>query len=151
VLWVDRAKLGPVAFDVDALTRWFADTVRGFNGVARVNVVDDLGRADTTTDAIARRWIRMFRPGTESYPGLKALVAVTLQPFYTVGGSQPGSHGTPHDADAHVPLAFLGSAIRSGRFGQKANTVDIAPTLAALLGVTPLERLDGRVLREALR
>jgi arylsulfatase A-like enzyme len=28
---------------------------------------------------------------------------------------------------------------------------DIAPTLADLLGVPPLEKLDGRVLAEALR
>jgi hypothetical protein len=28
---------------------------------------------------------------------------------------------------------------------------DLAPTLARLVGVTPLEKLDGRVLTEALR
>jgi len=30
------------------------------------------------------------------------------------------------------------------------NTVDIAPTLARLLGLTPAEPLDGRVLTEAI-
>jgi hypothetical protein len=29
--------------------------------------------------------------------------------------------------------------------------VDMGPTLAAIVGVTPLERLDGTVLREAMR
>jgi arylsulfatase A-like enzyme len=33
----------------------------------------------------------------------------------------------------------------------KVNTVDIAPTLADVLGITPTERVDGRVLREARR
>ena len=32
----------------------------------------------------------------------------------------------------------------------RVNTVDIAPTLAQLLGLTPAEPLDGRVLTEAL-
>ena len=32
----------------------------------------------------------------------------------------------------------------------RARVVDIAPTLAALLGVTPLERLDGVILRNIL-
>jgi arylsulfatase A-like enzyme len=30
-------------------------------------------------------------------------------------------------------------------------SVDVAPTLAAMLGIPPTERVDGRVLTEALR
>lgn len=36
------------------------------------------------------------------------------------------------------------------RVERRVSTVNIAPTLAALLGVSPTEPLDGRVLREVL-
>ncbi|HKS07568.1 MAG TPA: alkaline phosphatase family protein [Gemmatimonadaceae bacterium] len=151
VLWIDRNALKGAPFDADALSRWFADSVRTIPGVLRADVIDHMTRVDTTTDAIARRWLRMFPVGVESYPGVKALVAVTLKPYLYLGAGDVASHGTPHDYDARVPIAFLGAPFARSRPTTKANVVDIAPTLAAVLGVTPLERLDGRVLREILR
>ena len=38
-----------------------------------------------------------------------------------------------------------------GRYDTPARVVDMAPTLADVLGVKPLERLDGVILREAVR
>jgi len=60
------------------------------------------------------------------------------------------THGQPNDFDAHVPLVFWGPGFRRGVYPGRVNTVDIAPTLARLLGLTPSELLDGRVLTEAI-
>jgi arylsulfatase A-like enzyme len=49
-----------------------------------------------------------------------------------------------------VPIVFYGPPVKPGRYGSFVRTVDIAPTLARMLGVTPTERLDGRPLAEAL-
>jgi arylsulfatase A-like enzyme len=49
-----------------------------------------------------------------------------------------------------VPLIFYGDGIRAGRYDAFVRTVDLAPTLAALAGVKPTERLDGVVLTDAL-
>ena len=54
-------------------------------------------------------------------------------------------HGTPWDYDRRVPLIFWG-AWTSRSTETPASTVDIAPTLAKELGVTPEERLDGIAL-----
>ena len=56
------------------------------------------------------------------------------------------SHGTPHPFDSHVPLVFAGPGIAPGRHPARVRTVDIAPTLAAILGVRPMGTIDGRVL-----
>jgi arylsulfatase A-like enzyme len=75
---------------------------------------------------------------------------VTLAP-YSVWGWSVATHGTPHDYDSHVPLIFYGPPFRPGRYDGFVRTIDLAPTLAAALGVRPTERLDGVVLTRALK
>jgi arylsulfatase A-like enzyme len=78
-------------------------------------------------------------------------MVVTLRPF-DAWGAPLGSaqHGQPSDLDTHVPLILWGRGILAGTYDQRVNTVDIAPTLARLLGLSPFSLLDGRVLKEAL-
>lgn len=62
-------------------------------------------------------------------------------------GSQRGtSHGSPYEYDRAVPLVFFGGGIAAGSVPGRAAPVDIAPTLADLLGLEPPAELDGRVL-----
>jgi arylsulfatase A-like enzyme len=41
--------------------------------------------------------------------------------------------------------------VKRGRYAEFVRTVDLAPTLAAIAGVAPTERLDGVVLKQAVR
>ena len=124
----------------DRYARIWVEELRRTSGVLRADLVSELTAADTATDVIARRWVHMFAPGDP------VRAVVTLTPFsYWVGVSQ-ATHGSPHEYDARVPILFWGTAIRAGARDGEARVVDIAPTLAALLGVRPLEALDGRVL-----
>ncbi len=56
------------------------------------------------------------------------------------------SHGTPYLYDRGVPLIFLGAGVEPGASDAMARTVDLAPTLAARLGLPVPDGLDGRVL-----
>ncbi len=56
------------------------------------------------------------------------------------------SHGSPHDYDRDVPLIFMGPGIEPGVVTGRAAPIDIAPTLAAELGIAIPHDLDGRVL-----
>ena len=47
--------------------------------------------------------------------------------------------GRPWGYDTHVPLAFLGSGIRAGRFNDSVAPPAMAATLARLLGIDPPE------------
>jgi arylsulfatase A-like enzyme len=44
----------------------------------------------------------------------------------------------------------VAASIPAGRHERLVRTVDIAPTLAALIGVKPTERLDGSVIPEVV-
>lgn len=139
---IDRNKAVGKERHVLMIARTFAASARKLPGVMRVDVIDDLARADTTRDDIARRWLHMFRPGGD------AIVGITLDPFNYIG-TGVASHGTPHDYDARVPVMFFGPAFRHAKDEGKARVVDMAPTLAHLLGLTPAEKLDGVILGRA--
>jgi predicted AlkP superfamily pyrophosphatase or phosphodiesterase len=56
------------------------------------------------------------------------------------------NHGSPYLPDRAVPLVFLGPGIATGRVPGRAATVDLAPSLAALLGIPAPPDLDGKAL-----
>ena len=57
------------------------------------------------------------------------------------------SHGSPYDYDRNIPLIFYGSGIKPGISDAMAHSVDIATTLAGLLGVGSPANVDGRRLK----
>lgn len=143
-LQVDRAKAVGKEAALRDIARALAAEARKVRGVLRADALHELARADTVKDAIARRWLHQFRPEGA------VLAVITLRPFNTWGWSNTATHGSPHDYDARVPILFWGAPFSAGRSAAEARVVDIAPTLAALLGVPPLERLDGIPLRNIL-
>jgi arylsulfatase A-like enzyme len=80
-----------------------------------------------------------------------AELTVTLKPYHSWSSVRYATHGTPHDQDARTPVLFMGPMFIPGRYDAPIRTVDVAPTLAAALGITPTEPLDGRVLTNVLR
>jgi hypothetical protein len=52
--------------------------------------------------------------------------------------------------DAHVPLAFFGLPFRAGQYRTTSEPVDLAVTLASMLGINPPAAARGRVLTEML-
>jgi predicted AlkP superfamily pyrophosphatase or phosphodiesterase len=63
-------------------------------------------------------------------------------------GTSRGAHGSTREMK--VPLLIAGAGIRVGATPKDAKLVDVAPTIAALLGVRPPVDAQGRVLAEAL-
>ena len=56
------------------------------------------------------------------------------------------THGSPHDYETHVPLVFSGPGVPRGQRDEKVSVEDLAPTLAALLGVPAPATATGRRL-----
>ena len=127
----------------DALVRAVAEDLRGFPGVMRVDAVRELERAPPS-DHIARRWTNMLPRG------LPAELVVTLEPHHAWLTLPNARHDSPHDYDTHVPLILHGPWFRPGRYDRFVRIVDLAPTLARVVGVRPSEPVDGMVLDDAL-
>ena len=60
-------------------------------------------------------------------------------------------HGSPWRYDSLVPLVFAGPGVPHAVVARRVETVDVAPTIAAILGIAKPLRATGRVLAETLR
>jgi predicted AlkP superfamily pyrophosphatase or phosphodiesterase len=69
---------------------------------------------------------------------------------FSVGTMKGTDHASPFSYDTHVPLAFYGLAFQPGIYRTHAEPVDLAVTLASLLGINAPAKATGRVLTEAL-
>ncbi len=63
-------------------------------------------------------------------------------------GTSRGAHGSTREMQ--VPLLIAGAGVRVGAVPKDAKLVDVAPTIAALLGVRPPVDAQGRALAESL-
>jgi predicted AlkP superfamily pyrophosphatase or phosphodiesterase len=137
---LDKLRANPAA------VRALKDAVREVPGVAGAYLGDELENLPANTE---NRLARAAAAGY--YPGRSGDLIVFLRPYWLFGSGTTGtSHGSPYGYDQRVALFLMGQGIKAGRFAGDAGPMDIAPTLAHLVGVT-LASADGRVLTEALR
>lgn len=94
---------------------------------------------------IGRRVERSF------HPKVSGDVVLVSDPFWVPGKLTGTTHGSPYAYDTSVPLLIAGAGIRPGRYRDRVSTLDIAPTLAHLLGVLEPAGNEGRILGVALR
>ena len=103
-----------------------------------------LARGDIPPTEIGRRYAHSYSPEGGYY------VIGVPRPF-EVGITKGTDHATPFSYDTHVPLAFYGLAFQPGTYRTHAEPVDLAVTLASLLGINAPTAATGRVLTEALQ
>jgi arylsulfatase A-like enzyme len=75
-----------------------------------------------------------------------------LKPFIVPGREPTGTtHGSPWSYDTRVPLLWFGASVKRAVHRTPVSIADIAPTLAAILGIAAPAGSQGRVLHEMLR
>jgi len=137
----DVAALRARGVKVDSLAALLATDARALHGVSRVFTPASLAAAPPT-DRGAHLWRRLLPAG------YGWLLCATTAPGYIWSRGSTAEHGGGGTDDVSVPVAFLGAGIRARHIAGTARSVDIGPTLAAIIGVRPTERLDGIALLE---
>ena len=92
---------------------------------------------------LGRKYLNSYSPEGSWY-------VMGVPDFYTVGSSKGTDHASPYNYDTHVPLAFYGLPFQAGTYRTSIEPVDMAATLASLLGINAPTHSVGRVLTEAL-
>jgi len=123
-----------------------ADTGEAMNqaGFEGYFTKSQMARGEIPNTELGRRYAHSYSPHGGWY------VMAVPKPFQ-VGTTKGTDHATPFSYDTHVPLAFYGLAFQSGIYRTHAEPVDLAVTLASLLGINPPARATGRVLTEAIQ
>jgi len=85
-----------------------------------------------------------------SYSPAGGWYTMAVLPSFAEGSASGADHGSPYTYDTHVPLAFFGIPFQPGTYRTHAEPVDLAVTLASLLGINAPSSAIGRVLTEAL-
>jgi hypothetical protein len=141
----DKLKSDPAA--VDAVRK----AIEAVPGVFAVY------RAEELEDSPATRSPLRTAQANSLFPARSGDLLLVPKPYWPWDFSTPGksraygtTHGTPYAYDQRVPVLFMGYGIQPGEYFQSATPADIAPTLAALCGVTLAGR-DGHILYEALK
>jgi len=144
LLSADTSALRARGLDVDSIARSTLRRLQGRSGIRHVYTPRTLASAKPG-DIDALRWRNAIPPD------VGWLVCVVASPnFIWSSGKLSAEHGTLNDLDVGVPIAFMGARISARTFGRAARTVDIAPTLAAYLGIRPTETLDGKILADVI-
>jgi predicted AlkP superfamily pyrophosphatase or phosphodiesterase len=142
---LDHVALRAHGLNIDSLSALLAADLRQVPGVLRVDTRQTLARGDTARDPALRRWRHAI---PEHFP---VGAMITLKPNMVFGPTNgTARHGQNSDQDAHVVLVFWYPGVRAARYAERVSTVDIAPTLAEIIGVEPTEPLSGRVLRQVV-
>jgi predicted AlkP superfamily pyrophosphatase or phosphodiesterase len=83
------------------------------------------------------------------FPRRSGDLHIVFEPGY-MPGKTGTTHFSPYAYDRHVPVLFMGSGIKPGRYHETIRPNDIAPTLATLLDIQTPSGSSGRVLVEML-
>lgn len=134
---------GAAGGDPSEVARRLARLVEERGLVAAAYTEDDLTLTQAP-DSFAVLFRNSYYPGRAG--GYLSAYGVEIRFGYhdLVSGRTGTSHGTPYWNDRHVPFMLLGADVRPGQADGAVYTVDVAPTLAALVGVPVPDDLDGK-------
>ena len=87
------------------------------------------------------------------HPKRSGDIYVVQEPYWFLFDKGPiaAMHGSPWRYDTFVPIIFSGPGVRANTIYRTVHPADVAPTLAARLGIKPPSSSSGTPLREALQ
>lgn len=156
-LYLDRALIEDRKLDQVEIERVLAHEVTKLHGVALAVSASDLWLGGQGADAEITDQVRR-----NYHPDRSGEVYVIQDPQWQVNrrpssGEAPAgtkpillSHGTPWSYDTYVPIAIAGGKVPAALVSRQVHTVDVAPTLAILLGTKLPSGSIGAPLTEVL-
>jgi predicted AlkP superfamily pyrophosphatase or phosphodiesterase len=132
------------------------------SGAEPAAVETAIARELETCDIVERAWTRseLEAPATDGDDPFLRLYRNSFHPEragdlmvqlveYAIPAGLVATHGSPYEYDRHVPVFVLLPGAAPARLGDEIGIVDLAPTLAGLVGL-PTPPVDGRDLSDLL-
>jgi hypothetical protein len=134
--------------DLVALENRIAEALVTFPGVSYAVPTTSLERGTVPDNGLIRAIQNNYNPARSGN------VYVVFKPGYFVNNADGLSiaivHGSPWRYDTYVPIIFAGYGIKPQTVSRRVHTVDVAVTLATVVGTKAPSGAAGEVLLEVL-
>jgi predicted AlkP superfamily pyrophosphatase or phosphodiesterase len=143
-LYLNVKAFGQKSIAIADAERTARDAVKGVRGVNQALTATEVRRQQESGTASSA--------ALSFYPDRSGNLYYELKPFIVPGREPSGTtHGSPWSYDTRVPLLWFGASVKRGVHRTPVSIADLAPTLAAILGIVAPKESRGRVLDEMLR
>ena len=144
-LYLNDEKIATAKLDRMKVEHAIADALTDFDGIALAVASSRLSEQHTNSllEQVRNNY-HVSRSGD---------IYIIQDPYWFLFDKGPvaAMHGSPWRYDTHVPIFFAGSPIIDvKRVHRRVHPVDVAPTIAAFLGMTPPSSAQGIPLEEVL-
>jgi predicted AlkP superfamily pyrophosphatase or phosphodiesterase len=117
--------------------------------LAEPGIIAAFSRAEIEGSALPQDTPFLTQVRNSWYRERSADIQLVVRPYWLFGspGRTGTTHGSPHEYDTHVPILFFGPGwIEPGRIDARVEVVDIAPTLAHIVGAAVPAASEGKPL-----
>jgi len=144
-LYLDDEKIAAAKLNPIKVEQAIADSLTDFDGIALAVASSRLSaqQANPVIEQVRNNY-HGYRSGD---------IYIIQEPYWFLFDKGPvtAMHGSPWRYDTHVPIIFMGPGIKPQTVYRRVHPVDIAPTIAAVVGMTPPGSAQGSPLEEVLR
>ncbi|MEH6549643.1 MAG: alkaline phosphatase family protein [Pseudomonadales bacterium] len=144
-LYLDDVKLAQNKLDKQVVEQAIAAVLTEHEGIALA--VPESGLPALQAPAIYQQIRNNYHPLRSG----DIYIAQSPYWFMFERGPVVAMHGSPWRYDTHVPIIFAGEGIKNSTVSRLVHPIDVAPTLAALLKITPPSSSQGSVLTEVVK
>ena len=145
-LYLNREEIAARGLDFAMVSRRVAEELRELPGIAYAVSSYDLRTGAVVQTPVTDAILANFNEDRSGD------IYVVFEPHWFVadfdGASVTASHVSPWAYDTHVPVIWRGPGIKPGRIARRVETVDVAPTISAYLGVKYPSGSRGKVMTE---
>ncbi|WP_294948951.1 alkaline phosphatase family protein [Sulfurivirga sp.] len=147
-VYLNRAAIAKAGLKLETVQKAVAEALQKQPGVAYAVTSTALDRGEVTDSPVLHAVEANYNPDRSGD------IYLVFKPHWFVadfdGLIVTSVHGSPWDYDTFVPLVFMGPGIQAGRVYRRVETVDVAPTIAALLHTKAPSGAEGNPLPEVL-
>jgi len=143
-LYLDEEKIAAAGLDPVKIEARVAEAVTEMEGIEIAVSTKQLAAQEGT--------LLLEQIRRNHHPIRSGDIYVAQSPYWFLfdEGAIANMHGSPWRYDTHVPIIFVGPGIEAQKVHRQVHPVDVAPSLAAALGMSPPAAAQGQPLKEVL-
>jgi len=140
-VFLDYELISELKLDFNIVKQKLINKMQSYPGI------DEVYSSEQILNIKNDHFITLIRNGFNK--NLSGDIIYTMMPNWTYY-RKGSTHGTRFNHDTHVPLLLYGSGIKKGSISRRTDVIDIAPTIASVLGINSPNATTGKVIYEAI-